>query len=90
MARHFDLPICRASLLSVAGGLFRAQPAAYQPRLLVAGWSDERQLVACAEVGATLAEWMVYAEPQAAIIRRARDFRRVWDDSLQAYPEDVT
>ena len=90
LASAFDLPICRASLLSVAGNLFQDQPNAYQPHLMVTGWNDERQLAACAEVGATLAEWMVYAEPQAAIIRRARDFRRVWEDSLQAYPEDVT
>ena len=90
LASAFDLPICRASLLSVAGNLFQDQPNAYQPHLMVTGWNDERQLAACAEVGATLAEWMVFAEPQAAIIRRARDFRRVWDDSLQAYPEDVT
>ena len=90
LASAFDLPICRASLLSVAGNLFQDQPNAYQPHLMVTGWNDERQLAACAEVGATLAEWMVFAEPQAAIIRRARDFRRVWEDSLQAYPEDVT
>ena len=90
LASAFDLPICRASLLSVAGNLFQDQPNAYQPHLMVTGWNDERQLAACAEVGATLAEWMVFAEPQAAIIRRARDFRRVWEDALQAYPEDVT
>lgn len=88
-AAVFDLPICRVSLLSVAGDLFRAQAADYQPRLMVTSWSDERQLAACAGRGATLAEWMVSAEPQSAIIRRARDFRRVWEDALQAYPEDV-